>query len=154
MKVVRKHVPLAVRVVVAERQMAALGMLPYAGTLGTRLKLGLADLFNGAKFELHHRPALENRPLNRRKTDHVPPANDPAFLVYLLKDEEHRIETYVRGQRGQLSDAGLRRKLKRMAKNRSPSKSRAKVRAAKRKRTIAGSNRWPPKGSRKLRWKR
>ena len=135
MNVARKYIPLAVRVQVAARQLRersgaldrsilyGLGLLfdCDAGdpTLSSRgmLRNLLFALFGPEKSELHHRPSLVNRPWNKRKQDYDPPANSPEHLVYLPKDN-HRIETLVRGERGQLSDAGLRRKNKRMAKNR------------------------------------
>lgn len=170
----RRYVPLSVRVQVAERQFDAATSFAHengdrhatvfrsfvdrdqwrAGTpLQRQLYLLLQLLFGDAKTELHHRPALVNRPLNRRKTDTVPPANDPEHLVYLLKDEEHRIETYVRGVGAQRSDVSQRRYLKRVAKNRSSPKKR--VRRTSRgfpKRSSQLKHRAWPKG-RKLRWR-
>jgi hypothetical protein len=162
MKVARKYIPLPVRVVVAANQLSqcrdpvdqyvldSLKARPV--NLGSALKAILRALFGDTKFELHHRPALVNRPWNARKKDYEPPANDPAHLFYLPKDD-HKVETLVRGENGQLSDAGLRRKNKRMAKNRgmivgdmitwatwdfsgkivATSKSRAKAKPPKRK---------------------
>lgn len=151
----RRYVPLDVRVRVAERQFDAATVFPYENgerlasvfrglvdrahwkgraPLQEQLDMFLQLLFGGAKFELHHRPALVNRPLNRRKTDTVPAANDPEHLVYLLKDEEHRIETYVRGVGAQRSDVSQRRYLKKVARNRErTSDSRSNLRSAKRK---------------------
>ncbi len=148
----RRYVPLSVRVKVAERQMeAAFGMLPSeSGSYAARLASALWHLSSGGtkKLELHHRPALVNRPLNSRGTDTVPPANDPAHLVYLLKDEEHRIETYVRGVGAQRSDVSQRRYLKNVERNRKPKRQRPKKRWASRR--LRSANRWPPKGSRKI----
>ncbi len=172
MKIVRPHIPLAVRVAVAERQLTEatecvctnewgipLNTPGLKAPLRQRLDAALWHIARGfkpgaepRKLELHHRPALENRmrrtvtKLIRGKARQVmifsPDANDPAHLVYLLKDEEHKIETYVRGQNGQLSDAGLRRKNKKLASNR---QSRRKP-----KHQIKGRSKWPPKGSRPL----
>lgn len=119
----RRYIPLAVRVQVAERQLMVRGCpipayILYVTPLRERLRQMLRLLFGDKPAELHHRPALVNRPLNRRKTDTVPPANDPDYLVYLLKDEEHRIETFVRGVGAQRSDVSQRRYNKRVAKNR------------------------------------
>lgn len=167
----RRYVPLSVRVQVAERQFDAATSFAHvngdrhatvfrsfvdrdhwrAGTpLQRQLDLLLQLLFGDAKTELHHRPALVNRPLNRRKTDTVPPANDPEHLVYLLKDEEHRIETYIRGIGAQRSDVSQRRYLKKVAKNRErASDSRPRNRGPKRK---WRSRPFPKRG--KMEWKR
>lgn len=146
---------------VAQRQLAASGVLDRHALIGFaamlpdaashRLAAILRVLFSGHPVELHHRPALINRPLNSRRTDTVPPANDPEFMVYLRKDEEHKIETYVRGQNGQLSDMGLRRKAKRAVRRQKTQRKRiAKPHGAK----LRSANRWPPKGSQKIGWKR
>lgn len=157
----RRYIPLKIRVLVVERQIAEkVGLQEWermalavfnTSSFKARLADGLKMLFGDKAVELHHRPALVNRPLNRRKTDTVPPANSPDHMVYLLKDEEHRIETYVRGVGAQRSDVSQRRYLKRVEKNRQKKKRSAQ--------------KWPsakiPKrvepwgsGSRKLRWRR
>jgi hypothetical protein len=64
-----------------------------------------------------------NRLFDFKAQDYVPPANDPAFLVYLSKDE-HDIETRVRGLGAQRSDLGQRRYNKKVAKNRAKDKKR------------------------------
>lgn len=156
MKVARKYIPLSVRVQVAERQLCELGdwgkiNVALAETscrsLKLRLEGALAHLFPGQHTELHHRPALVNRRWNKRTKDYEPRANDPDFLVYLAEDD-HDIETRVRGQGAQRSDLGQRRYLKRVAKNRASAPPRARNRHLKVK--IRSANRWPPKGSRRI----
>jgi len=119
----RPYIPLAVRVQVAERQV---GFSQVDGAdKRSRLAGILLILFGGKKAELHHRPALVNR-RRKRNGDYDPPANDPNFLVYLA-DDDHDIETRVRGQHGQHSDLGMVRKNKRIAANRNPTRRKAKI---------------------------
>lgn len=103
-------------------------------------------------LECHHRPALANRekvyasegrgvPLIH--VGYIPDANDPEHLFHLPEDD-HDVETRVRGLRGQHSDLGLIRKRKNIEKNRDPNRRKAK---------IAGAKRWPAKGSQKIRSK-
>lgn len=123
MKLYRPYVPLAVRVLVAERQLGKIGWCPTDQTcalpLGERLFTNLRALFGDAKSELHHRPALCNRRryVRNGKVFYDPPANDPAHLVYLA-DDEHDIETRVRGVGAQRSDLGQARYNKKVARNR------------------------------------
>jgi hypothetical protein len=125
----RPHIPLAVRVQVAERQLIDAGKMLHEFAkycqLGQRLKWALMDLFGDRKAELHHRPGLLNRQ-RKRNGDYDPPANDPAHLVYLV-DADHDVETRVRGQHGAHSDLGMARKNKRIAKNRDPKRRKAKI---------------------------
>lgn len=158
MKVARKYIPVAVRLQVATLQLKACepfwNYIVFADAEGEsctrRLRRALNFLFEDDKVELHHRPALVNRPWNKRAGDYDPPANDPDHLVYLRKETEHRIETFVRGVRGQRSDVSQRRYLKRVAENRSKGKSSRKPKS----RPLRSANRWPPPGSQKLRSKR
>ncbi len=120
MRLPRPHIPLTVRIKVAERQLAGINYEAPAKPLSDRLRKLLA--FIGAlrgtgrveKMELHHRPALVNRHryVRNGKTFYDPAANDPDYLVYLPEDE-HDIETRVRGLHGQHSDLALARKRKR-----------------------------------------
>lgn len=127
----RPHIPIAVRVKVAERQLKETHPetfgYAFAGrkTAGNRLQFLLSVLFPTGHCELHHRPALLNR-VRKKNGDYDPPANDPDHLVYLAEDV-HDIETRVRGQHGQHSDLGLARKMKRVAKNRDPRRRKAKI---------------------------
>ena len=119
----RPYIPFSIRVKVAERQLVEFGiwndfhvsvMRNSPTPSGQRLAYALGLLFNGRKCELHHRPSLVNR-RRKRNGEYDPPANDPYYLVYLLEDE-HDVETRVRGQRGQHSDLALARKRKRIEK--------------------------------------
>jgi hypothetical protein len=166
-RLIRPYIPLAVRVQVAERQVdaaiAALGQFDpetdkhsrnlavfrdfvdrqswHAGrSAAHKLSLLLQLLFgDDAKPELHHRPALVNRPRNRRETDYVPPANDPDYLVYLLEDV-HDIETRVRGLGAQRSDLSQARYLKKVAKNRTAPKRKSRFSSPL---SRAGKSTWP-----------
>lgn len=135
----RPYVPLSVRVRVIERQLLEVGIAPLmaeGNTLKQRLDQGLRARFGDMKVELHHRPSLINRPWNKRAKDFMPPANDERFLVYLLEDE-HDIETRVRGQGAQLSDFAIARKRKRKER---------KAKKPKRQwpsRPLRSANRWP-----------
>lgn len=141
MRLRRPYIPLAVRLQVAERQGAERfrdwlllkisGGCP-ASPPSERLRWMLAILFDprAAPPELHHRPALCNRP-RKRNGDYDPPANDPDHLVYLA-EHDHAIETRVRGVGAQRSDLGQRRYLKRVKRNRD--KQRPRRRWPKRRR--------------------
>ena len=138
-RLLRPYIPLAVRVQVARRQCVAaksfinvFGVatdiepvwafaLPHRDTLNRLLVI----LFGEKKPELHHRPALVNRH-RKRNGDYDPPANDPNYLVYLV-DDDHDVETRIRGLHGQHSDLGLARKNKRIARNRDPKRRKAKI---------------------------
>lgn len=144
MRLERPYIPIAVRVQVASRQLRDIGIKSIPGmqaTDGRRLQVMLNLLFGDAEYQLHHRPALCNRPSvvrtvkGKPKTFYDPPANDSDHLIYLEKGE-HGIETRVRGVGAQRSDLGQRRYLKRVARNRA-SKTGAKVRRPKVKRA------WP-----------
>jgi len=121
----RPHIPLAIRCQVASRQLreANIEFEPFAGTLTVRLQQLLDRLFGDAKVELHHRPALVNRPWNARKGDYDTPANSAAHLVYLV-ETDHDIETRIRGIGAQRSDLSQARYLKKVARNRSPKPKR------------------------------
>ena len=142
----RPHIPLAVRVIVAERQFDAATSFPHENgkrnaaafrtfvdrdgwkkrnPLREQLNTLLRLLFGDQKVELHHRPSLVNR-RQKRNGDYDPPANDPAHLFYLLEDD-HDVETRVHGLCGAHSDLGLLRKNKRIAKNRDPHRRKSKI---------------------------
>lgn len=139
MKLHRPYIPIAIRVAVAERQCLEIGIQPGENwsywPQGKRLRILLDKLFGEKKIQLHHRPALCNRPWVEELDDYDPPANASAFLVY-VPNADHDIETRVRGLGAQRSDLGQRRYNKKIAKNRSKDKKR--------------SSRWP---KRKLRSK-
>jgi hypothetical protein len=141
MKLRRPHIPLAIRVEVAERQLREAGQeIPryskYVGSYAARLKWLLEDLFAGEHVELHHRPALVNR-TRKRYGKYEPEANDPAYLVYLPKDA-HDIETRIRGQHGQHSDLALARKRKRKDKKASRHQTKWPKRAWPKNRKLRG----------------
>ncbi len=116
MRLPRPYIPLRVREQVIDRQIKAAGFrstwsIKYVGSAAVRVKWKLQEFF-GEPVELHHRPALVNRPRIKWSGRYVPDANDPDYLVY-LPATDHDIETRVRGQHGQHSDLGLARKRKR-----------------------------------------
>lgn len=137
----RPYIPVAVRAQVAARQAIAAGFAPdTVGLLQRTLGPGrfvavmLGRLFPVRCAELHHRPALVNRPRHERKVGgkvkvyYTPPANDPDHLFYLAEDT-HDVETRVRGLHGQHSDLGLVRKAKAIARNRDPKRRRVQIRS-------------------------
>lgn len=133
------------RLEVAERQLAERGTsisddLKTVRSRTNLLGLALVLLFDeqNNRAELHHRPALVNRRryVRNGKVFYDPPANSAEYLVYLL-DDEHDIETRVRGQGAQLSDLAIARKRKRKEK---------KATRPKRKwpsRPLRSATRWP-----------
>ena len=142
MKLYRPYTPWSVRREVIARQMREAGKEPsfaakYTGSDQRAVRFMLEELFGGGiPVELHHDPALVNRQWDARKKDYVPRANDPAHLVYLVKDD-HEIRTRVRGAHGQHSDLALARKRKRVGRK----KNKRKIRWPKRK--LQSANRWP-----------
>lgn len=161
----RPYIPLEIRCQVAERQMREKNAVLAASVLygqrhesdGKKLRVLLRCLFGDEKFELHHRPSLVNRRryVRNGKVFYDPPANDPEHLVYLAEDD-HDIETRIRGIGAQRSDLSQRRYNKRVAENRErkvTSVSGVKLRMAKRKwagAPIRSANRWPPRGTQKI----
>lgn len=133
MKLPRPHIPLRVRVTVAHRQLVYRGLWTKAHIrlmadspmpAGHQLKHAIGLLFEGRKVELHHRPALENREKIFKDGVHVgyrPHPNNPDFLIYLEnndKNNDHYIETHVRGVGARRSDTGERNHQKAMERNR------------------------------------
>ena len=147
MRLPRPYIPLSTRIEVAERQYFERFGRPVVRTFRQGRKhlfVVLASIFQdpdrgGISLapELHHRPALVNRPRKRNGT-YQPDANDPRFLVYLPK-QEHDIETRVRGLHGQHSDLALVRKRKRKERK----AKRPKTRWASR--PLKSASRWPKK---------
>ena len=141
MKLHRPYIPLAIRIKVVERQLrkkvgwtdlmfshARSGFSREGGLLHYLLqKLSASDGVESYQWELHHRPALINRPSGidtvRGTVVYIPDANDPDYLVYLAKPE-HDIETRVRGVGAQRSDLGQRRYNRKVARNRAPKPKR------------------------------
>lgn len=151
---------------------------------GARLSLLLEALFGDTPYALDHHPALVNRRKVSRGAVWVydPPANDPRYLVYreagpVGGGSEHDIKTRIRGEGAALSDLAEARKAKRVRKNRARGTGAAPVTRKRTQRAPTGSglrwvrepkntkwaregakwrpaNRWPPKGSRKLNWRK
>lgn len=144
MKIFRPYIPLAVRVLVAERQMRAAGNGEYltgpGWPLARRLQDALHLLFADQPCHLDHDPALVNRPFNKRTGKYTPDANDPTALVYRTKTD-HEIKTRVRGVGAQRSDLGQARYNKKVARNREKRLHRPKQ-AVSRK-THPGSSGFP-----------
>lgn len=124
-KLPRPHIPLDVRIKVAQRQLRdQFGMTVdrdlgeeaevYLDRMLTTLSICLRDeLF--APLQLDHDPALCNRKFSERTGKYKPDANDPRFLIYRTKFD-HEMKTRVRGDGAQYSDLALRRKFKRIEK--------------------------------------
>lgn len=151
MKLPRPYIPLEVRVLVAERQVREIrpDYEPLQASKWVRLQSMIAILRepHGKKLELHHRPALLNRQQVKIAgviVGYLPDANDHRYLVYLPEDE-HDIETRVRGLGAQLSDLAQARKNRKI--------TRRLAGKPKRKTRLRSANRWPPKGSRRVNWR-
>lgn len=140
MRLFRPYIPLDVRLKVASRQLSLIDIsatcllaLMKDSAIKKRLGYALAKLFHGRKHELHHRPALENRQQIKRRgkiIGYIPDANDPDHLVYLENNPEnndHYIETHVRGVGAQRSDTGQRNHTKALERNRGLRKRKPKV---------------------------
>jgi len=126
MKLLRPHIPIGVRITVAQRQLKIMhGFVadqdkdePNEVYLDRLLGHLASYLYKGGIFyplQLDHDPALTNRKFSERTGKYKPDANDPRYLIYRTKDE-HDIKTRVRGDGAQLSDLALRRKFKRIDK--------------------------------------
>jgi hypothetical protein len=122
----RPHIPLAVRVEVAARQVRERLKTPIEIECGPSLKRRLyallSLLFNGDQAHLDHDPPLGARDKIMRDGEIVgyrPDANDPRCLIYRTK-VAHQIKTNVRGEHGQHPDRVLIKKQRR--RERPPSK--------------------------------
>jgi hypothetical protein len=119
MRLPRPYIPLAVRVLVAERQFyRTLKIVPaFYGTQAQRLKDLLKDLFPDAPVALDHDPPLAFRKKihnNRGEIiEYDPPANSVDHLIY-RKATDHRIKTYTRGEGAQYPDRVLIKKIRRI----------------------------------------
>lgn len=135
MKRPRPHIPLSVRVEVAERQASAVGGLWWGwylsvdwpdGYHGQRLKYLLQHLFPDGQYGLDHDPALILRPFNPKTGKYTPDANDPKFLFYRTT-RDHLQKTIGRKADAEKtvttkgSDIWLKNKFKRLEQ---PSKKR------------------------------
>jgi hypothetical protein len=119
-KLERPHVPVAIKVAVAERQLA--NMLagdekraawvaqgcPMTTSKHRYLRFLLQSLLGDPPWHLDHDPPLMLRD-RTRDGGFLPAANDPDYLFWRTA-EQHRIKTFVRGDGAQLSDAGKRRR--------------------------------------------
>ena len=140
-RLVRPHIPISVRLQVIARQLQESNkvenLFRAAATMdksSERLAYMLASVFGDQKVHLDHDPPLCLRHIiDAEKGLYDPAANDPLHLIYRT-EEDHRLKTYVRGDGAQLSDAGKRRKKLKQERPDRPS-------------------RWPPKGSRPIRWR-
>jgi hypothetical protein len=94
------------------------------------LRFYLRYLFKDNDIALDHDPALCNRKFNIRTGKYTPDANDPDYLVYRT-EQAHDTKTRIVGERGQYSDLALRRKNKRIARNRDRTRPRAKIKQRK-----------------------
>ena len=145
MRLYRPTIPLEVRCRVLIRQLGDFwvdeALKENHGRLGlfyVELYGRLTALLGDVRLELHHRPALVNRQKTVRdgQTTYLPDANDPEFLVY-LPQQEHDIETRVRGIGAQLSDLAVARKRKRKERKAKRTKRRWPSRPLK------SASRWP-----------
>jgi hypothetical protein len=119
MKLWRPHVPISVKIRVAERQLASGGPDMVLGLIaacseGVRKEMSatqylplLLSKLGPGPWHLDHEPPLMLR--QRKGERYIPDANNPDYLIWRTK-EAHRIKTFVRGDGAQLSDAGKRRK--------------------------------------------
>jgi len=135
----RPDIPLRVRLIVALRQLGrdaetvdlVVAIATEQRILGDELKAALERLkkqLGAFELELHHRPALINRPYNPRTREYTPPANDCDCLIY-LDERDHFIETHVRGFGALRPDIMERAHQRRMAENRGerPRRPKAKI---------------------------
>ena len=149
MRLHRPYIPLRVRVAVAERQLRERGLgIPVCdASLAKHLAYHLAVLFGDRRYHLDHDPPLaaRRRKGEGRNTVYTPDANDPKHLRYMDADE-HRIKTNVRGDGAQHPDRVL---IKRARRAENPKRTPPKKRWGSR--PLRSANRWPPRGSRKIR---
>lgn len=130
MKRPRPHIPLAVRLQVAQRQLEArginTGVIDRLSDNAARLRVKLSVLFGDEKPHLDHNPALILRTFNPRTGKYKPDANDPDFLVYRTV-HDHHLKTNVAGDGALRSDTAARMHQRRMDENRGLRKRRPKA---------------------------
>jgi hypothetical protein len=146
MKLYRPHIPLSVRVKVAERQFMQLcpdkagHLVGKPHSSGNRLKALLpllADAFGCevSELRLDHELALALRKVVIRRPYlrgeiwvYEPDANDPEYLVYRPHGAQHAgshdVKTRIRGEHGQFSDIAM---IKRQRRRERPAKRKAKI---------------------------
>lgn len=131
----RPHIPLAVRMQVAARQLFERGtwtpthvsvMVSSPAPVRARLSFALGLLFGDEKPHLDHNPALILRTFNPRTGKYTPDANDPDFLVYRTV-HDHHLKTNVAGDGALRSDTAARMHQRRMDENRGLRKRRPKA---------------------------
>jgi hypothetical protein len=156
-KRIRPYIPLAVRVAVAHRQLAASGIWTSAhlaamrnspAPLGFQLLRALTMLFGTEPGTPHldHNPALRTRTFNPRTGRYTPDANDADYLIYRTA-AEHRIKTLVRGDGAQHPDRVLINKERRRGK---PKRKGPKIKSRSNwpsGRKIRGRNTWKRKSA-------
>ncbi len=119
MRLPRPHVPIAVKIAVAKRQLAARGTVALFAAPGPlqdakplsgkrQLVSMLWTLLGDPPWHLDHDPPLMQR-VRTKDGGYRPGANNEDYLVWRTA-EDHRLKTYIRGDGAQLSDAGKRRK--------------------------------------------
>ncbi len=155
-KLPRPHIPLNVRCIIAMRQLGE--TCEVRDRSWSRL---LADLLfrlssklgcEPKELRLDHDPPLAVRKIVYSMTGqfvrYIPDANDPDHLIYRTA-HNHHIKTNVRGDGAQFPDRVLIKRERRRRKG-STKKPGAKIKS----RPLKSSNRWPPRGSRKINWKK
>lgn len=177
MRLPRRAIPVEVKCRVVLRQLGELwiddALAPHRGKLGAFLDqmLGQLAFLLGCEIEelrLDHNPALAVREQIKDRDGvmlrYVPDEHDPEHLIYRTA-HEHHIKTNVRGDGAQHPDRVL---IKRERRRERP-KERCtrclanwrkhghlcgrcyKVAVKHQRRKMRSANRWPPKGSQKLR---
>lgn len=132
----RPHIPLRIRVQVAERQLKQAGIAPISTEkLSTFLFLALDALARHIGCErqelrLDHDPALGTRKKTGegKRTIYDPPANDPDHLFYrphgTTHEGSHDVKTRIRGDHGQYSDIVLIKRQRRRERAVEPAHNR------------------------------
>lgn len=172
-RLLRPHIPLSVRVAVACGQLRSMFRCSVDRNAGEadsaylpRVLTMLSLRLGGGPLQLDHDPALENREQVFRNGEHVgyrPDANDGAFLIFRTR-EGHRTKTFVSGDHGQYCDtilAARERNRKRKAagkvmrrKDRKGDKRQGAAGRGRQARKLKSANRWPPRGSRPVNWRK
>jgi hypothetical protein len=130
----RPHVPMKVRIAVAERQVTELSRLAAPARPGWARLYWLLEVVaqkagcDVSELRLDHDPPLAARPRHRRglnpKTFYMPDANDPDHLFYRphgpQHERSHLIKTNVRGDHGQHPDRVLIKKARRIERGPKP----------------------------------
>lgn len=126
----RKHIPIAVKREVAERQNGICRCGCGFEFAAFNLHTMRWETLRGATVHFDHDPALRLRDVNRRRTDYIPPQNDPKYLVARCV-ASHKIKTIGAGTSRKRSMAGT--DIGKITKER----GRSRVAAAKRLRRVS-----------------